>query len=189
MATAAKGNGTVKVLGILVVIAGVILVVAGAITWAAVASNLAKEDITVSPDAAHFAGQQVDTPWEAWAQADIINHHALTASNGLTYAQLGSAITAQQNTLKAQGKTPEEIAADPSVTTLQSQRSTVMTASFLRSSLFTSVIAFGVAVFAFGVGIISLLVGWALLNLSRPAKVAMTTPEPNTADTADTTAV
>ena len=187
MATAAKGNGTVKVLGILVLIGGVILVVAGAITWGAVASNLGKEQITVSADAAHFAGQHVDTPWEAWAQADAIEHHSLKASNGLTYAELGTAISTQQAALKAQGKTDAEIAADPSVTTLQQQRSTVMTGSFLRSSLFTSVIAFGVAVFAVGVGILTLLTGWALLRLSRPAVVATPAPEPTT--TADTTAV
>jgi len=189
MATAAKGSGTVKVLGILVLVGGVILVVAGAITWGAVASNLGKEQITVSADAAHFAGQHVDTPWEAWAQADAIEHHSLAASNGLTYAELGTAITAQQNTLKAQGKTAEEIAADPSVTSLQSQRSTVMTGSFLRSSLFTSVIAFGVAVFAFGVGILMILTGWAFLRLSRPAVVETPAPEPTTTSTADATAV
>ena len=42
-----------------------------------------------------------------------------------------------------------------------------MTASFLRASLFTSVVSFGVAFFAFGVGIILILVGWSLLRIDR----------------------
>jgi hypothetical protein len=41
------------------------------------------------------------------------------------------------------------------------------TASFLRASLLTSVVAFGVAGFAFGVGIVLILIGWALLRADR----------------------
>ncbi len=172
MSTDVKTNGTVKVIGILVVIAGIIFVVAGAVTWGAVATNLSAEKITVSGDAAHFGGQAVNSPWTAWYQADAIKHHSLTASNGLTYAELGSAITEKQNELKDQGLSAADIAKDEDVVTLQGQRTTVMNGSFLRSSLFTSVIAFGVALFAFGVGVITLLVGWALLRLSRRASVA-----------------
>ena len=182
MSTAGKSNGTARVLGILTVIAGLVFVVAGAVTWGAVASNLAAEKITVSPDAAHFGNQAVNSPWTAWYQADAIKHHSLKASNNLTYAELGAAITAKQNDLKSQGMSDADIAKNSDVVALQSQRTTVMTGSFLRSSLFTSVIAFGVAFFAFGVGVVSLLVGWAILRLSRP--VVVTTPVPQT--TADT---
>lgn len=172
MSTAGKSNGTVKVLGILTVIAGLVLVIAGAVTWGAVTTNLAQEKITVSGDAQHFGGTAVNSPWTAWYQADAIRHHALTASNGLTYAELGEAITAKQNQLKGQGVSAADIAKNSDVVALQGQRTTVMNASFLRSSLFTSVIAFGVALFAFGVGVIALLVGWALLRLSRPVVAA-----------------
>ncbi len=172
MAIAAKSNGTARVLGILTIIAGVIFVIAGAVTWGAVSANLAAEKITVSPDAAHFGTQAVDSPWTAWYQADIIKHHSLKASNNLTYAELGAAITAKQNDLKSQGMSADDIAKNTDVLALQGQRTTVMTGSFLRSSLFTSVIAFGVAVFAFGVGVVALLVGWALVRLSRPVVVA-----------------
>jgi hypothetical protein len=44
-----------------------------------------------------------------------------------------------------------------------------MNGSFLRASLFTSVVSFGVAFFAFGVGVVSLLIGWALIKLSSVA--------------------
>ena len=42
-----------------------------------------------------------------------------------------------------------------------------MTASFLRTSLFTSVVSFGVTAFAAGMGIVLILVAWALLRIDR----------------------
>jgi len=116
-------------------IAGAIFVVAGVVTWFSVKSQLADEKITVSDDASHFAGDKVDGPFTAYVQANTIEHHALTSTGGKTYAELDKE--------------------DP-------KRQTAMTASFLRASLFTSVVAFGIAFMAFGLGIILVLLGWAL---------------------------
>jgi hypothetical protein len=53
-----------------------------------------------------------------------------------------------------------------------------MTASFLRASLFTSVVSFGVAAMAVGLGIVLLLIGWALLSLAAAVRaVAAGTPD------------
>jgi hypothetical protein len=112
------------------------------VTWGAVANNLAAEKITVSDDAQAFGGELVDTPWEAWFQADIINTHALEASDGKTYAELDQD--------------------DPT-------RQTVMTASFLRASLFTSVVAFGVALLVVGIGVVFILIGLALRKAADAA--------------------
>ena len=106
-------------------VAGAIMVVAGVVTWFAVQTQLADENITVSDDADNFAGDPVDGMLTAYAEANVIEKHALEASGGLTYAELDRE--------------------DPT-------RETVMTASFLRASLFTSVVAFGVALMAAGVG-------------------------------------
>jgi len=122
-------------LGMVIIVAGAILSLAGIGTWFMVQSQLAAEDITVADDAAFLAGDEVDGPFSAYAQADIINHHALESSGGMTYAELDRE--------------------DP-------VRATMMNASFLRASLFTSVVAFGVAAMAFGMGILFVLVGWAL---------------------------
>jgi hypothetical protein len=130
----------VKTLAILVMVSGLILMAAGVVTWIVVRNELSDEQITVSQDASHFAGDAVDGPFTAYAQADAIKQHALEAGGGKTYAQL-----------------PQD---DP-------KRDTVMTASFLRASLYTSVVSFGVAFFAFGMGIIMLLVGWALLRINK----------------------
>lgn len=131
--------GLVKVLGILGVLGGIALIVVGIIAYAAVSAQLRAENITVPDDAAAFQGQTVAGPFTAYVQADIIQHHALEASGGKTYAELDRD--------------------DP-------VRATVMDASFLRASLFTSVVAFGVAVFAMGVGILSIMFGVAIHRLA-----------------------
>lgn len=146
----------VKIVGMLSLIAGIIMIVAGGITYAAVSSQLAAENIVVPDDAAFLAGDKVDGPFSAYSQADIINHHALEASEGKTYAELG----ALSGKAKADGD--EELAAK-----YQGQRDTVMTASFLRASLFTSVLAFGVSALVIGLGIMFGLIGWALMSI-RP---------------------
>lgn len=39
----------------------------------------------MSDDAAHFGGQHVDQPWEAYAQANVIAEHANEIAGGKTY--------------------------------------------------------------------------------------------------------
>ena len=145
MSTSTKSTAAARLAGVLAIVAGVVLVVAGATTWVMVRGQLIEENITVAEDAAMFGGQRVDGPLDAYYQADIINHHALEASGGLTYAELGQD--------------------DP-------VRETMMNASFLRSSLFTSVIAFGVAAFAAGMGVLFLVLGWALTSLASGLRTA-----------------
>ena len=81
-------NGKVRLLGILVIVAGVIMIVAGVVTWVVVAGQLEDENITVSDDADNFAGQDVNGPFTAYAEANVIEKHALEATGGLTYAEL-----------------------------------------------------------------------------------------------------
>ncbi|MFN8183851.1 MAG: hypothetical protein U0R23_05460 [Candidatus Nanopelagicales bacterium] len=139
--TTDRGSDTgVKAVGILVLIAGVIMIVAGAVTWASVSSHLKDERITVSEDAASQAGKQVAGPLTAYAEAEIIQKHALEATGGKTYAELDRE--------------------DP-------LREVAMTGSFLRASLFSSVIAFGVAAMAIGLGVVNVLLGWSLTRLAK----------------------
>lgn len=137
---------TARVIAIISVVAGVVLLVAGGITWGSISSHLAAEHITVSEDAANFGGSQVTTPWTAFAQADIIAEHAEAATGGLTYAELD-----QDDPL----------------------REVAMNASFLRASLFTSVVAFGVAALVMGLGVMFVLIGLAIWVLG--ARRAVTT--------------
>ena len=149
---ATTNNKKVRLVGLISIILGAIFVVAGVVTWGAVTSQLAAENITVSGDAPIMAGQPVNDPITAFVQAGVINHHALEATGGKTYAELDRE--------------------DP-------LRATAMNASFLRASLFTSVIAYGVALFAVGVGVLAILLGWGLrlagtATVPATAKVAAT---------------
>ncbi len=159
--TTQRSNG-VRVIGLLTMIAGLVLILAGGVTWGAVSSQLASENITVPDDAAFAAGTKVNNPISAFAQADIINTHALKGSGGLTYAELG----AKANELEAQGASEEEVAE------VRAQRASVMNGSFLRASLFTSVVAFGIAALVIGLGVLFILVGWALRRLVPVAPAA-----------------
>lgn len=147
-----RKTGAVKVVGILGIIAGIVLIVAGIVIWIMVSNQLRDERITVPDDAIAFQGATVAGPFTAYVQADIIQKHALEASGGKTFAELERD--------------------DPA-------RTTMMNASFLRTSLFTSVVSFGVAAFAIGVGILSILFGWAFVRLaSVPVVVRRSTVAP-----------
>ena len=135
---------TARGLGLWITVLGVIFIVSGVGSWVGVSVSLGSERITVSDDASAFGGNHLDTPWEAWVQAEQIKTHALAASEGKTYAQLDRE--------------------DP-------VRDTLQTASFLRSSLLTSVIAFGISLLVMGVGLGLLLTGLAIRKLAPRAEV------------------
>lgn len=156
MATAARSDRFIKGVGIASFVVGVVLLLAGIGTWTMVATQLADENITVAEDARWFAGDQVRGPLTAYSQADIINTHALAATDGRTYAELGAAMSQVD---------PES----QEYTELQAQRTTVMNASFLRASLFTSVLAFGVSAMVVGLGVILALTGLAIRKLALAA--------------------
>ncbi|MDO5676894.1 MAG: hypothetical protein Q4G35_05240 [Propionibacteriaceae bacterium] len=153
-----------KLVGVLSIIAGLIMIVAGAIVWGTVTSQLKAENITVpnEPDQVVFgmAGKQVAGPFGAYAQADIINKHALAGSNGETYASLG--------TLAREAR---EAGDEAKAEEYQAQRNTMMNASFLRSSLFGSVIAYGVSALVMGLGLLFGLIGWALTTIRTSNRV------------------
>ncbi|WP_411700384.1 aromatic ring-opening dioxygenase LigA [Conyzicola sp.] len=131
----ARTSTAIRVVGFLAILGGLVMIIGGGVVWGLVSGQLADENITVSDDASMMAGAPVVGPFSAYAQADIINHHALEMAEGMTYAEL------EQD--------------DPI-------RATVMNASFLRTSLFTSVVSFGVAAFAIGSGLLVGLIGWSL---------------------------
>jgi len=154
MSTSAVSPNTrfVRIAGLVTIIVGGVMLIAGAVTWGAVSSHLTAENITVSEDAAAFGGQTVNTPWEAYAQAEIINHHALEATGGKTYAELDKE--------------------DP-------LRAVAMNGSFLRASLFTSVVAFGVAALVMGLGLVFGLIGYTLRRLAPTAPATVVKADEN----------
>jgi len=129
-----------KIVAIINIAAGALMIVLGASTYYLVQRELADEKIVVADDAENFAGEPVEGPLTAYSQAAIIKEHALEIGGGKTYSEL-----------------PQD---DPT-------RDTVMNSSFLRASLFTSVVAFGVAALVVGLGVMFILLGLALLGILK----------------------
>jgi uncharacterized membrane protein len=129
------------VVGVILIVAGLVFAVAGVVAYVAVQQTLSDQRITVSDDADHFAGETVNGPLTAYSQAMVIGKHAKDIGGGKTYAEL-----------------PQD---DPN-------RNTVMVASFLQASLFTSVVAFGVAAMATVLGILLVLLGWVVRRMAPP---------------------
>jgi len=149
-----------KVAGLVSLVVGVLFVITGMFTWGLITSQLSAERITVPADAPFAQGSQVQGPLSAYAQAEVINKHALAGSNGMTYAELGA--EARKATEAGDTALAEE---------LGKQRTTVMNGSFLRASLFTSILAYGVSLMAIGLGVVLSVIGWALLKLHSPQAV------------------
>ncbi len=123
-------------------VVGIVMAVAGVVTWVVISTTLADQKITVADDANCAAGDGVNGPVSAYCQADIIDHHTQEITGGLTYAELDQE--------------------DPN-------RAVAMDSAFLQASLFTSVVAFGVAAMAFVLGIVLTLIGFALRAPARAA--------------------
>ncbi|WP_413452206.1 aromatic ring-opening dioxygenase LigA [Georgenia phoenicis] len=149
-----RGTGIARIAGILALVAGIVFIVAGGVTWGMVTSQLKAENITVPEDAAFLAGAEVQGPFSAYAQADIINTHALAGTEGRTYAELGAAMH-------------EVEPGSPEHEELQAQRNSVMNASFLRASLFTSVVSYGVAALVIGLGALLIVIGLGMNQLAK----------------------
>ncbi len=131
--------GFVKVSGIIIAVIGAIMLIGGASTWVLVQSQLSDEKIVVAEDASTNAGKDVNGPFTAYSQAQTIQKHSLELAGGKTYAQLDRE--------------------DP-------KRATVMNGSFLRASLFTSVLAFGVSAMAMALGFVQILLGVSTYRLA-----------------------
>lgn len=129
-----------KTASIASIVLGLLLMIAGVTTWVMVSSTLSDQNITVSEDASCLAGDDVDGPFSAYCEAQIIETHALDATGGLTYAELDRE--------------------DP-------LRNVAMNASFLRASLFTSVVAFGVAGMAVLIGVLFVLIGLGMRDVTQ----------------------
>ena len=130
------------------ILLGILLVVGGVATWVVVAGTLGDQQITTSDDAC-LPGRRVADPFTAYCEAKVIEAHTLESTDGLYYAELERD--------------------DP-------RRETALTSSFLQASLFTSVLAFGVAAMAVGMGLLFLLIGLGIRDVEeRTVKSALRT--------------
>lgn len=137
--TPGRGNTMRKIASLSAIVIGLVMMVGAIGTWAVVSSTLSGEKITVAEDASCLAGDDVNGPFSAYCEAKVIEKHALDATGGLTYAELDRE--------------------DP-------LRQVAQSAAFLQASLFTSVVAFGVAGMAFLIGVLFVLIGLGMRDVA-----------------------
>jgi hypothetical protein len=125
------------------------------------------DDPAVAEHASEWAGEQVKTGDQARAFALIIREHALEASDGLTYAQMGRFVSADDPDDPA-GTSDEEAAAkdDNGEPISNAARNTWLTATGLSTALNMSYMAERLAVFGIVVGVALLLTGIGLIILA-----------------------
>lgn len=121
------------------IVLGIVLILGGVATWILVSSTLSDQKITTSSDAC-LPDRTVADPFTAYCQAEIIEKHTLDSTDGLYYAELDRE--------------------DP-------RRQTALTSSFLQASLFTSILAFGVAAMAAGMGVLFVLIGLGIRDVEE----------------------
>jgi hypothetical protein len=150
---------------------GIGSIVIGAAGLNEVRDNLARENIVGTEDSS-IPGQKVDTGSEAKAFADVMRTHALEATGGLTYAEMGRFKSAanpddpkgtsdEAAALKDQGGAPvSNSARDIWVT--ETALSTALNVAFFAERVALFSIVMGIALLLTGIGFLVLTIGGAM---------------------------
>ncbi|GAA2236637.1 aromatic ring-opening dioxygenase LigA [Herbiconiux moechotypicola] len=132
--------------GTLALAAGSLLVAGGAGAWVAVTQQLRAEKITVPGNAPALKGKLVQGPATAYVEALVIKGNAERGAGGRTFADISEALR------HVEPGSDEERA-------LRGQSMSLSTAASLRTSLMTSVLAFGVSALVTGLGALFVVTG------------------------------
>jgi hypothetical protein len=143
-------------------------IVVGALGFVEVRDTIEREKITATPDAAEIGvnpqpGEQITTGAEAKEFATIIRTHALEATGGRTYAEMGRYLTATGEETNDEA----EAATDENGRPVQNGlRDIWVTATALTTALNTAFLAERIALFAIVMGVALLLTGVGFLVLT-----------------------
>jgi hypothetical protein len=161
--------------GAVLILFGAVAIFMGADGYTTVRDSIEQEGIVfgtaddpaVAEHAEQWAGEQVKTGDQARAFALIIREHALESSEGLTYAQMGRFVSAE-NPDDPAGTSDEEAALkdEEGQPVSNSSRNTWVTATALSTALNTSYMAERLAIFGIVVGVALLLTGVGLVILA-----------------------
>ena len=172
-----------RIFPVVVIVAGAAFIVGGAYAYdqgsdaeAQIRDELVAQNI-VTPDDASIPGVLVDSPATAQSMADIIDQHQREGADGKAYADLGRFKSAADPEDPAGTSVEEEaLIGDNGRPVPNPAREIALTATTLRSSLLSAVMAFSVATlvqglgfFALGVGVIVTGIGVALAGLAFPS--------------------
>lgn len=160
--------------GLVLIAFGVAAIVMGVNGRSTVRDALAEQKITATPDAAEITkgklqpGESIDTGAEARSFADIMEFHALEATGGKRYAEMGRFLTAsgkETNDEAAAAKTPQGRPVENGARNLwvtQTALATALNVSYMAEQLALFGMVVGVALLLSGIGFIILALGGAL---------------------------
>lgn len=179
------------VAGAILVVFGIVAIVMGVDARTTVRDSIKQEQIffgsnddpAVKEHASQWAEEQVLTGDQARAFALVIREHALEASGGLVYAQMGRFASAENPDDPAGTSDPEAALKDEAGNPVPNgPRQTWVTANALSNSLNMSYLAENLSLFGIVVGVALLLTGigfiiLAVAVLGEPRKAAAAAPE------------
>lgn len=128
-----------------------------------VKAQLIAQNIT-TPEDASIPNVRVDSAATARSMAEIINYHARSSTGGLGYAEMGRFL-AQDGGLGGTNNAEEAVIGEDGKPVANPLRNTAFQASALQTSLYASVMAFGVADLVVGLGALMLALGIAVAGV------------------------
>ncbi|MCS5719044.1 aromatic ring-opening dioxygenase LigA [Herbiconiux sp. CPCC 205763] len=140
--------------GGLAIAAGSLFIAAGAAAWLTVTKQLRDEKIEVPGNAPALAGKRVQGPVTAYVEALTIKGNAERGAGGRTFADVSAALRGVDSSSDEAGE-------------LRKQSAALSTAASLRTSLMTSVLAYGVSALVGGLGALFLIVGSKLRRVDE----------------------
>jgi len=149
------------IIGLVFLAGGVYTLTRGLDAKDLVREELVAQNIT-TPDDASIPGVQVRDADSAQAMADIIGVHALEATDGRSYAELGRYLTPEGGDTSDETLALKDESGNPVANPI---RNVAFQASSLRTSLYTSVMAFNVADLVIGLGVMIAVLGFAIGGL------------------------
>jgi hypothetical protein len=180
--------------GVLIVF-GIVVIVLGIWGISFTRDHLKQEGITFGPasdpavaeHAEQYAGEQVETGRQALAFANVMREHTLSATGGLTYAEMGQYQSAENPTDKKGTNDPDAAAKDENgqpisnsardIWVTETALTTALNMGFMSEMLSVFSIVVGVALLLTGIGLV--ILARAVFGRSRPE--ATTAPEPTEA--------
>ena len=154
----------------------------GASGFNEVRNSISEQKITATPDAPEIthgklvAGQEIKTGADAKAFADVMEFHALEATGGKRYAEMGRFLTAsgkETNDEAAAAKTPDGRPVENGARNLwvtQTALSTALNMAFFAERVAVFSLVMGIALLLTGIGFLVLTLGGALGVVTLPQR-------------------
>jgi hypothetical protein len=158
------------------IVFGIVVIVLGIWGISFTRDHLKQEGITFGPasdpavaeHAEQYAGEQVETGRQALAFANVMREHTLSATGGLTYAEMGQYQSAENPTDKKGTNDPDAAAKDENGQPISnSARDIWVTETALTTALNMGFMSEMLSVFSIVVGVALLLTGIGLVILAR----------------------